>query len=457
MNNTGTFTKLSPERLLRQLSNSYDTTCLQVVNNSVLWSIYLDHGKIIYATHSVEPFDRLERHIRRLSQQIPLLTNEVRVQLRMNFESDWQPQLNQPIDHYLHHPPEYEAICWLLKEKHLLSHHAALLIQELVKEVIESFILIREARFELTVPVNTLPKICKLDVDSIMQRCKNRLQNFQSFAPQISSPYQRPYLLVNSKFYDRQLPELQQNITTWMKGFSLRHLAVIMNLDEVELARTLYPHILQGSIILHEPDPPFDKLPKIFEDVSLAFKYNTITINGKSFEVEPSPYIILDNISGEESITQVSTVPEEKLELLTIAGNIPADGEKVNPRTTPKKPYKIISVDDSPTVLKEISRCLQDENVAVVTINDPIKAVMSIIRHKPDLILLDLNMAGIDGYELCRIIRNNSMFKEIPIIFVTSSKGIVDKVKARIVGASGYLTKPFSRAELLKMIFMHLA
>jgi twitching motility two-component system response regulator PilG len=90
-------------------------------------------------------------------------------------------------------------------------------------------------------------------------------------------------------------------------------------------------------------------------------------------------------------------------------------------------------------------------------VNEPVKAVMSIIRHKPDLILLDLNMAGIDGYELCRIIRNNSLFKTVPIIFVTGNKGIVDKVKAKIVGASGYLTKPFTRTELMKMIFMHLA
>ena len=81
---------------------------------------------------------------------------------------------------------------------------------------------------------------------------------------------------------------------------------------------------------------------------------------------------------------------------------------------------------------------------------------MLIIRHKPDLILLDLHMEGIDGYELCRIIRNNSMFKKTPIIMVTGSKGIVDKVKARLVGASGYLTKPFTRADLLKMVFMHL-
>lgn len=91
-----------------------------------------------------------------------------------------------------------------------------------------------------------------------------------------------------------------------------------------------------------------------------------------------------------------------------------------------------------------------------MTINDPVKAVLSIIRHKPDLILLDLNMLGIDGYELCRIIRNNSIFQNTPIIFVTGNKGIVDKVKAKLVGASGYLTKPFTRAELLKIVFMHL-
>ncbi|MDF5716624.1 MAG: response regulator, partial [Rhizonema sp. NSF051] len=56
----------------------------------------------------------------------------------------------------------------------------------------------------------------------------------------------------------------------------------------------------------------------------------------------------------------------------------------------------------------------------------------------------------------CRIIRNNSLFKNTPIIMVTGNKGIVDKVKARLVGCSGYLTKPFSRADLLKMVFMHL-
>jgi twitching motility two-component system response regulator PilG len=295
-----------------------------------------------------------------------------------------------------------------------------------------------------------------------MERCQKRLQSWQHFAPQINSPYQRPYLLLKSKFYDQQLPELQQNITTWMKGFSLRHLAVIMNLDEVELARTLYPHILQGSIILHQPDPPFDKLPPTCEDNSLVLQYSIIKTNGKSVDGGLTPRIrqkLEPELEPElEPVDQNSTLSKVAVQESATNNNIEAEAENVSTATiTAKKPYKIISVDDSPTILKEISRCLEDENVAVVTINDPVKAVMSIIRHKPDLILLDLNMAGIDGYELCRIIRNNSMFKEIPIIFVTGSKGIVDKVKARMVGASGYLTKPFTRAELLKMIFMHLA
>ncbi|MEO3705832.1 response regulator [Trichormus azollae] len=452
MNNTGTFSKLSPERLLRQLTNSSDTICLQVSYNSVLWLIYLEQGKIIYATHSVEPFDRLERHIRRLNHQIPPLTNEVRVKLRLTFEPDWRTQLNRPEYYLLSQPPEYQGIHWLVTQKYLPSHQAGLLIEELVKEVVESFMLIKEATYVLTEPVRSLPKLCKLDTENIIERCEKRLQSWQSCAPQISSPYQRPYLLINSRFYNKQLPELEQNITACIKGFSLRHLAVIMNLDEVELARTLYPYILQGSIILHEPDPPFDKLPKTFEDVSISSTYSRLVVNS---HVEA---LADNNPAVEKHVSEISTLRTENYEQLNILNNIEAEEKTVNTATiTPKKIYKIISVDDSPTILKEISRCLERENVAVVTINDPIKAVMSIIRHKPDLILLDLNMAGIDGYELCKIIRNNSMFQEIPIIFVTGSKGIIDKVKARVVGASGYLTKPFTRTELLKTIFTHLA
>jgi two-component system, chemotaxis family, response regulator PixG len=460
MKNTGTFIKLSPQGLLRQLTNCYETTCLRVYSNSVSWLIYIEQGKIIYATHSVEPFDRLERQMRRLHQQIPLVDNEVRVQMRLVFDNEDNHNLSSQ-------PPEYEAINWLVTEQHLLPNQATLLIQELVKEVIESFILIKTGTYELIETLNDLPRICKLDVESIIDQCQNQLQNWRYLGRYISSPYQRPYLLVSSKFHDKRLPPLQENITTWMKGFSLRHLAIIMNQDELQLALSLYPYIVKGSIVLHEPDPPFDKLPKTCGSSLLFSEDSTELVRGKLFisDVEPStntpqesPIIAENNVAVQPLVPDILELPQEDFPQAIVDGNIQADAQevKVNTKTT-QKTYKIISVDDSPTILKEISRYLEDENFTLVTINEPVKAVMSIIRHKPDLILLDLNMAGIDGYELCRIIRNNSMFKNIPIIFVTSNKGIIDKVKARFVGASGYLTKPFTRAELLKMIFMHLA
>jgi two-component system, chemotaxis family, response regulator PixG len=467
MNNSGAFTTLRPLSLLRQLSNCSDSTCLQALSNLVTWSIYLEQGKITYATHSVEPFDRLERHLRRLSHQIPLLTNEVRVQVRLMFEPDSHSELIEDENNSRSHPPEYQAISWLVSQQHLHSTQAAVLIQELVKEVIESFLLINEGTYELTEPLERMPKICRLDVEKILARCQVKLQNWQAFVPQISSPYQRPYLLINSKLENQDLPKLQPDLTNWMKGFSLCHLATILNQDEIQLARNLYPYILQGAIILHEPDPPYDRLPKIFEERCLQRATPTLfpklilgLVDSKqelTTTVNSYPDISKENIAPVQRLPQISTPPQENFQEPTISNNINPTSQRVTAATvTTPKVHKIVSVDDSPTILKEISHFLENENFSVVTINDPLKAVLSIIRHKPDLILLDLNMLGIDGYELCRIIRNNSIFQKTPIIFVTGSKGIVDKVKAKFVGASGYLTKPFTRAELLKIVFMHL-
>ncbi|MBH8555934.1 response regulator [Nostocaceae cyanobacterium CENA357] len=467
MKNFGTFTVLRPQSLLRQLSNCSETACLQVFSNSVTWTIYLEQGTITYATHSVEPFDRLERHLRRFSQQIPQLDSETRVQLRLIFETDSQSQFIEDHSDHENQPPDYQAIHWLINQGYLDAAQATMLIQELIKEVMESFLLIKTGTYKLSDSQQKVLKICRLDVEKIIERCQMQLQRWQSLFPQISSPYQRPYLLLNSELHSKISLDIQPNLTTWMKGFSLRHLAVIMNQDEIQLAKNLYPYILQGGIILHEPDPPFDKLPKTVAELSSSSRYITALINREFVDtavVEVSSEITqihaelpVENIASVEELSQVSAPLKEHFQELPIPNNINSPVERVTAATvTAKKTYKIVSVDDSPTILQEISRFLESENFTVVAIDDPLKAVMSIIRHKPDLILLDLNMAGIDGYELCRVIRNNSMFKHTPIIFVTGYKGIVDKVKARLVGASGYLTKPFTRAELLKIVFMHL-
>ncbi len=459
MHNFGTLARLRPQSLLRHLSSCDDTTCLQVFSNLVTWSIYLKQGRIIYATHSVEPFDRLERHLRRLSYQIPQLTSEIRVELRLMFEPDLHHQFIEDDSGIKHLPADYQAIQWLITEGHLNTQQATLLIQELVIEVVESFLLVKTGKFAFSAEQPEISEICILDAKKVIERCQIQLQNWLALTPYISSPYQRPYLLVTSIVHSQGFPYLQPNLTNWMKGFSLRHLAVMINQDEIELAQTLYPYIIKGEVILHEPDPPFDQLPRNVENLSLSWSYTPefLETNVVDIPVEASKNTISSyaDIPGEQ-FQNISAPVRESIPGL-ISNSIDSSSERVTAATiTNKKVYKIISVDDSPTILKEISRFLESETFVVVSIDDPLKSVMSIIRHKPDLILLDLNMAGIDGYELCRIIRNNALFKNTPVIFVTGNKGIVDQVKARFVGASGYLTKPFTRLELLKIVFTHL-
>ncbi len=122
-----------------------------------------------------------------------------------------------------------------------------------------------------------------------------------------------------------------------------------------------------------------------------------------------------------------------------------------------KKVYTIACIDDSPTVLNSIKRFLDESTFVVVTINDPVKALMQILRSKPDLILLDVEMPNLDGYELCSLLRRHSSFKDTPIIMVTGRTGFLDRAKAMIVRSSGYLTKPFTQSELLKIMFKHIS
>jgi chemotaxis family two-component system response regulator PixG len=121
-----------------------------------------------------------------------------------------------------------------------------------------------------------------------------------------------------------------------------------------------------------------------------------------------------------------------------------------------KKLHRVACIDDSPTVLNAINSFLDPEYFSIILINDPLKALMQIIRCKPDLILLDIGMPSLDGYELCSLLRKHSNLKHTPVVMVTGNTGFIDRAKAKLVGASGYLTKPFTRAELMKMVFKHL-
>jgi two-component system, chemotaxis family, response regulator PixG len=124
--------------------------------------------------------------------------------------------------------------------------------------------------------------------------------------------------------------------------------------------------------------------------------------------------------------------------------------------TTEQKLYKVVCIDDSPVVVNAIKNFLDQQIFTVTGISDPLKALMQIIRIKPDIILLDIEMPNLDGYEICSLLRKHSYFQNTPIIMITGRTGFIDKAKAKMVKSTGYLTKPFSQVELLKIIFQNI-
>ncbi len=113
---------------------------------------------------------------------------------------------------------------------------------------------------------------------------------------------------------------------------------------------------------------------------------------------------------------------------------------------------KILVVDDSKTIRRTAETLLTKEGCQVYTAIDGFDALSKIADHQPDLIFVDIMMPRLDGYETCSLIKHNKMFKETPVIMLSSKDGLFDRARGRIVGSEQYLTKPFTKDELLGAI-----
>lgn len=367
--------KLHPLSLLAQFASRLASGCLQISSGGNSWLLHLEQGQLVYASDSMDPFGRLDRHLRRISVQAPSLISAVRVQVRLMFEPSTGEQQLQTND--------YRAICWLVEQQHLTPEQAVALIEALSKEVIDSFLPIQTGSYELVEQdlLAEFPKFCQLNLRTLVEEGQTQLRRRQSIAP---VPF-KPGPTAADRF----------------------------NYTDTDAASSLA-----------KPVQPVMELP---------------TPTNQPSDANQSPNQPASQASNQPSNQTISIAP--------IANASPASNSKT---------YTIACIDDSPTVLRAINSFLDDKSFSVVLINDPIKALMQIIRTKPDLILLDVTMPSLDGYELCSLLRKHNGFRNTPIIMVTGNTGFIDRARAKIVGASGYLTKPFTQPDLMKMVFKYL-
>ncbi|GAB3372210.1 twitching motility response regulator PilG [Azotobacter armeniacus] len=117
---------------------------------------------------------------------------------------------------------------------------------------------------------------------------------------------------------------------------------------------------------------------------------------------------------------------------------------------------KVMVIDDSKTIRRTAETLLKKVGCEVITAVDGFDALAKIADGHPRIIFVDIMMPRLDGYQTCALIKNNSAFKSTPVIMLSSRDGLFDKAKGRIVGSDQYLTKPFSKEELLGAIRAHL-
>jgi twitching motility two-component system response regulator PilG len=131
---------------------------------------------------------------------------------------------------------------------------------------------------------------------------------------------------------------------------------------------------------------------------------------------------------------------------MPVAGSAAAD---------PIASLKVMVIDDSNTIRRSAEIFLKQAGCEVVLAEDGFDALAKIVDQRPDVIFCDIMMPRLDGYQTCSLIKHNKVFRSIPVIMLSSKDGLFDRARGRIVGSEHYLTKPFTKDELLNAIETH--
>lgn len=401
--------KFNPLELLTKTSNPQRNGCLQISGQGIIWKIYLEQGKLKGAANSIRLSIALDYHLRKLGfSQIPAIIKSIpasEVEINNKVGDDW-----------LERGGWIPFLSWLVNRNHLTIAEADRILMSLTEEALESVLWLQKGEFTWIADLNLPEQVTAagfmsqpIDLISLLKKFQERLQNWQKFDSIIDSPYQRLFLNEKQKSQVNTVPILVK-LAKFLKGLSFRELTIILNQEELKVAHLLAPYIKNGLITLQEPQFPFKLLPKI-----------------------PSQSFQTKNPQSTSVTSQSNTT-------------------KNNTSVDSQSKFKIACIDDSQIILDEMYRFLGDENFDIVMIVNPVEAASVLFRIKPKLIFMDISMPKINGYKLCTLLRKSTALKDTPIVMVTGRTGFIDKTRAKMAGATDYLTKPFTKIDLLSAV-----
>jgi twitching motility two-component system response regulator PilG len=114
--------------------------------------------------------------------------------------------------------------------------------------------------------------------------------------------------------------------------------------------------------------------------------------------------------------------------------------------------FRVLVIDDSNTIRRSAEIFLKQGGHEVLLAEDGFDALAKVNDFEPHLIFCDILMPRLDGYQTCAIIKRNARFAQVPVVMLSSKDGVFDKARGRMVGAQDYLTKPFTKDQLLQAV-----
>ena len=413
-----TSTKFNPRELLSQLADSNSSGCLEFDEGLISWKIYLQEGNLKYVYCSAQLLEQLKYHLHYLEFKQAVAALKHLPSSFIKIESHLQGNSAAQNQHLYS-----KVISWLLTEKHLNRSQGLELIEQINKDALHFCLWLDRGtsswKDKEPIPCwieEQLGSTSSLTVSECLDLEQTRLKQWQNCTAELLSVHQRPYF--TSGWEQKPIPasgslnyQALKELSQVIRGStSIRQLSLLLKKDELYVAQILSPYIEDKIIYLRHAQSPLDKLP---------------------------------SIPRTQKNVRQSSFSNSK-------------NENNKPKNVTVKTWKIVCIDDSPTILNEIQRFLDPERFEVTAIDDPVQAVPIIFRLKPDLILLDITMPRINGYKICGLLRSSDHCNQTPIIMVTGNTGLIDKARAKLAGATDYFTKPFTRQELMLVIEKYL-
>ncbi|MGK7891203.1 MAG: DUF4388 domain-containing protein [Leptolyngbyaceae cyanobacterium] len=296
--------------------------------------------------------------------------------------------------------PEYGHLWSLIENKLLPPQHGKAIVEGMIRETLFDLLGLHQGSFIFETSAPLSPPLVNVEFSALVGDTMKQVQAWKQLHPHIQSPDQCLSIDNPIPLQTALKPSTYQTLKQWTQNYpSIRQLARYLNRDILSVAKALYPYVRQGLVQLSPPQDPS--------------------------HLDPIP-----------------SSPEDKLKFHSPPRMVP-------PRIAPPR---IVCIDDGLTCRQTVEAMLQPHGYHVTTIANPLDALKAVFQIKPHLILCDIAMPELNGYELCAMLRKATVFRQIPIVMLTGKDGFIDRVKARMVRANDYLTKPFSDQELFTVV-----